>query len=108
MKVSLGKRKFNRGKRVEGEWVFGGTERRSGKCFKKVVPNRSKECLLNVLKEYVLPGSIVISDCWSSYNCLQDEGFVHLRVNHSLHFKDPDTGAPTNTIEGTWGPPKKA
>ena len=103
----FGKRKFNRGKRVDGKWVFGGVERGSKNCFLKVVPDRSKETLLNVLQTYVLPGTTIISDCWSSYNCLQDEGFVHLRVNHSLNFKDPDTGAHTNTIEGTWGAVKR-
>ncbi|KFM77105.1 hypothetical protein X975_21447, partial [Stegodyphus mimosarum] len=31
-----------------------------------------------------------------------DEGFEHLKVNHSLTFVDPDSGCHTNTIESTW------
>ncbi|KFM73607.1 hypothetical protein X975_07427, partial [Stegodyphus mimosarum] len=42
------------------------------------------------------------------YDCLEDEGFQHLAVNHTYHFKDPQTGAHMNTIEGTWGAIKSA
>ncbi|GBL96268.1 hypothetical protein AVEN_118797-1 [Araneus ventricosus] len=103
----FGKRKYNRGKRVVGRWVFGGVERGSNNCFFAVVENRTREVLLSVIKEHILPGTTVMSDCWSSYECLSDEGFVHLAVNHSLHFVDPDTGAHTNSIEGTWSAIKR-
>ena len=29
----FGKRKYNRGRQVEGHWVFGGVERVTGECF---------------------------------------------------------------------------
>jgi transposase-like protein len=62
----------------------------------------SKEVLLEVIKRRIADGSIIISDCWKAYDCLSDEGYVHQKVNHSKHFKDPETGAHTNSIEGTW------
>ncbi|KZS02743.1 Uncharacterized protein APZ42_000090, partial [Daphnia magna] len=43
--------KYNRGKRVEGVWVFGGVERISGKCFLVAVSDRSATTLLDVIKE---------------------------------------------------------
>lgn len=44
----------------------------------------------------------MISDLWKSYDCLQNEGYQHLIVNHSLNFVDPNTGAHTPGIENTW------
>ena len=32
-----------------------------------------------------------MSDMWKAYDCLQDEGYNHLTVNHSLNFVDPDS-----------------
>ena len=32
-----------------------------------------------------------MSDCWKAYNCLNNKGYVHLTVNHSYNFVDPDT-----------------
>ncbi|GFU38847.1 mitotic-spindle organizing protein 2A [Trichonephila clavipes] len=97
----FGKMKYGKGKPMNGQWVFGGVERNSNKCIFRVVPSRMKEELLSVIKEWVVPGSVIISDCWKAYNCLSHEGYQHLRFNHSLTFKDPETGAHTNSIEGT-------
>lgn len=62
--TKLGKRKYHRGHRVEGQWVFGGVERDSGKSFMLPVPDRTRQTLEALIKEYIRPGSIIISDCW--------------------------------------------
>ncbi|GFW79628.1 putative isxo2-like transposase domain protein [Trichonephila clavipes] len=41
------------------------------------------------------------------YDYLSVEGYVHFKINHSLTFVDPETGAHTNSIEGTWSATKK-
>lgn len=103
----FGKRKYNKGKRVEGIWVFGAFDRETGQCFMVPVERRDSATLLPIIRDWILPGSTIISDCWKAYDCLNDYGYEHLQVNHSLNYKDPETGAHTNSIEGSWAQAKK-
>lgn len=120
----FGKRKYHRGHRVEGVWVFGGVEMTpERKCFLVKVPNRNKTTLRNLIKKFILPGSIIKSDSFTSYinNRTQESHieaipgyfYEHEPVNHSKNFVDPVTGCDTNMIEGTWNgvkrlvPPRK-
>ena len=99
----FGKCKYHRGHHVEGQWVFGGIERDSKKCFFRSVEDRTAQTLISIIKENINPGTTIISDCWKAYNSLSEEGFKHLTVNHSVNFVDPESGAHTNRIESTWG-----
>ena len=63
--------KYFRGKRVEGQWVFGGVERDSHKCFLEPVEDRTAETLIQLIKDWILPGTTIISDCWKSYNRIE-------------------------------------
>jgi ISXO2-like transposase domain len=100
----LGKRKYNRGHRVDGLWILGGVERTEARrCFLVEVADRSPETLLSVISEHVAPGSLVLTDCWKGYLRLSNAlNVAHMTVNHSQVFVDPNTGCCTNTIEGTW------
>ncbi|XP_035220741.1 uncharacterized protein LOC118193724 [Stegodyphus dumicola] len=84
----FGKRKYNKGHYVEGQWVFGGVERDSGKVVLVAVHERSQETLIALIKQWIEPCTTIISDCWKGYNhdVLTKEGFKHLTVNHSLNF----------------------
>ena len=97
----FGKRKYHKGSRKDGIWVFGGIERDSKNCFLSSVEDRSAEMLIPIIKEHVLPGTTIISDCWKAYARLEEEGYVHQTVNHSKEFMNKETGAHTNTIEST-------
>lgn len=101
--TKLGKRKYHRGHRVEGAWVVAGvelTDRRA--VFAEVVENRSEATLVDVLRRHVQLGSIIWTDCWKGYSNISGIfGIEHQTVNHSQHFKDPQTEVHTNVIEGT-------
>lgn len=99
----FGKRKYNKGHRVEGVWVFGMVERTPQRRIVLVpVETRNMVSLESILIKYVDPCSTIYSDCFKSYNNLKNLFNNHMTVNHTLFYVDPDTGAHTNTIEGNW------
>ena len=98
----FGKRKYNRGRVIEGQWVLGGICRETKQVFMTTVPSRDKNTLLPILKKKIKPGTTIISDCWKSYDCLSQEDFEHLTVNHSVNFVDPQSGCHTQNIENLW------
>lgn len=104
----FGKRKYHRGHHVEGQWVFGGYERGTGRVFMVAVEDCKAETLVPLIERCIAPGTTIISDCWKSYDLLDQQGFEHLKVNHSVTFKDPETGAHTNSIESSWRHAKMA
>ena len=100
------RRKYNVGRTLPTQWVFGGKCRETRDCFMYAVPDRSAETLLTTIQECILPGTTIISDKWRAYSGIESlsQNYKHLQVNHSENFKDPETGAHTNTI--LWGKAK--
>lgn len=99
----FGKRKYYRGHRVEGQWVFGGREKYDkSKVFMVPVMNRKQCTLLPIIKKWIHPGSIIHSDCWKAYNKLGKLGYTHVTVNHSKEFVNECNAACTNGIESDW------
>ncbi|CAH2100831.1 unnamed protein product [Euphydryas editha] len=98
----FGKRKYNRGRIIDGQWIFGGFERDSKLIFLEKVDDQSASTLLEIINRRIKPGTTIMSHCWKSYDCLAMEGYKHLIVNHSMNFVDADTGAYTQNIERMW------
>jgi len=102
--------------------VFGGVERivddvedsgfggkaRLGNMFSVVVEKRDARTLIPIIRKFIKPGTKIISDGWAAYKRIEDvhishfKCYTHESVNHSQHFKDPISGAHTNTMEGAW------
>jgi hypothetical protein len=53
------------------------------------------------MKQWIHPGTTIISDYWAFYSTVF-EGYQHKTANHSITFVDSITGAHTNTTESTW------
>ncbi|KCZ77606.1 hypothetical protein H311_01380 [Anncaliia algerae PRA109] len=87
-------------------WVVGAVDIFSRKCFLKFLPSRSRSDLFHFFTTWILPGSVVHTDCHRSYNTLNTLGFTHFTVNHSRNLVSPD-GIHTNWIEGLFGCVKK-
>ena len=89
------------GHRVEGQWVFGGIEEDSRKCFILTVGYHSETTVLPIIKEWISLGNIIISGCWKSYVNVEKHGYTHETFNHSKEFVNKN-GKHTNKIEGQW------
>ncbi|KAJ8969161.1 hypothetical protein NQ314_001902 [Rhamnusium bicolor] len=100
--AKIGKRKYNRERYLEGQWVFGAIERGTKRFFLEAVEQRNTKTLLGIIKQRILPGTMVYSDGWGAYESLGENNYNHLTVNHSLHFVDTHTGVHTQNIERMW------
>ena len=92
----FGKRKYYRGHRVEGQWIFGSHE----KYDKKKVFMMCT--LIPLIKKWIKQGSVIHSDCWKAYCKLPSLGYTHVTVNHSKEFLNEENAACTNGIESDW------
>ena len=116
--AKIGKRKYNRGRAVDGQWIFGGIERGSDKLFIECVDKRDHDTLIPLIQKYILPGKVlvqrfkthkgttILTDGAAVYRCLPTYGYVHHWVNHSEEFVGPN-GEHTKSIESTWYQVKK-
>ena len=103
----FGKRKYNKGRFIEGQWVIGGIERDGTECFLEPIKKRDGNTLLEVILRNVKEGTHIVTDEWKGYRKLKEHNYIHSTVNHSVEFVNKETGQHTNKIEGTWAKVKK-
>ena len=102
------RRKFNVGRVLNQVWIFGGICIEDHQFFCLPVINRTTETLSEEIKNYILPGTTIISDCWKAYDYLNTSNeYTHLTVDHSKNFVNPVDGSNTQTIERMWRELKK-
>ena len=72
------------------------------------VPEWTRETLVHrFITTHIQPGTVIFSDQFTLYIPLNQLEYIHVSVNHSKNFVDPDSGAHTNTIEGVGALVKK-
>ena len=95
-----------RGRGAGGKAVVFGVAQRKGKVSALIPKNLKTSTIVPLIKERVLPKSMVYTDEFPTYDYLKEHGFKHKRVHHTA--KVWVTGdAHTNTIEGFWSALKR-
>ena len=69
--------KGRRGRGAAGKVVVFGILKRNGRVYTVVADNAKSDILMPVIKQKIMPGSIVYTDSLSSYDKLNVSGFIH-------------------------------
>src|SRR3989338_10951689 len=101
-----GRRKGKRGRGAAGKVPVFGILKRGGKVYAQVIENAKAKTLMPIIKERIVPDSIVYSDTFRSYNSLHVEGYHHVRINHSQAFATSKRNH-INGIENFWSQAKR-
>lgn len=98
----IGRRKYNRGRVVEGTWVVGMIAQDGQLRLERCPGNRRTAPVLHgIISRHVAPGSELHTDGWRAYQGLENLGYTHRAVNHSVEFVAED-GTHTQRIESQW------
>ena len=84
-----------------------GMVERGGDVVTKVIPNRRIRTMIPIIKQNVMPHTIVHTDELPSYLALGMHGFYHEKVNHSLGQYVSARGGSVNSMEGFWAQLKR-
>lgn len=100
-----GIRKGKRGRGAAGKIPVFGLLKRGGKVFAEMIPDAKSTTLIPIIKDKVVPDSIVYTDALPSYNALDVSEFKHVRINHSKIFAQKNNHI--NGIENFWNQAKR-
>jgi transposase len=100
-----GHRKGKRGRGAGGKVAVFGILQRKGRVYTKVIDDASTATLLPIIRQRVVPDSIVYTDYWRGYNALDVSEFKHYRINHSKLFAHKHNHI--NGIENFWNQAKR-
>jgi transposase len=100
-----GRRKGQPGRGAAGKVPIFGLLKRKGKVYTAIINDAKSSTLMPIIKDKVVPDSIVYTDTFKSYNALDISGFKDERINHSKLFADKRNHI--NEIENFWNQAKR-
>ena len=100
-----GTRKGKRGRGAGGKVPVFGILKRAGKVYTLPIDNLRSDTLIPIIKEKVVPDSIVYTDGFKSYDVLDVSEFKHERIEHEKELVDRQ-GKHINGIENFWNQAK--
>ena len=101
-----GVRKGRRGRGAGGKVPVFGLLKRGGRVYTAIIPDAKATTLIPIIREKVMPDSIVYTDSFAAYDVLDVSEFHHKRVNHSKTFV-AKRGHHINGIENFWNQSKR-
>ena len=96
------RRKYNQGRIVPEQNIFGGYDPATKEGFLLPVPRRSAATLMPLITQWIRPRTETWSNIWGAYNGIAAQDFQHDVVNHQYNFVDPNNGLTTNYVEAMW------
>jgi transposase-like protein len=96
-----GRKHGKRGSGAGGKSTVFGLAQRRGDVSATVTPDIKRDTLYPIIKEHVIPDSMVYTDEYRIYDRLKGHGYNHKRVHHASKVWVLGD-AHTNTIEGFW------
>lgn len=103
-----GARKGKRGRGAGGKVPVFGILKRSGKVYTIPIEDIRSATLMPIIRQKVVPDSIVYTDGLRSYNALDVSEFKHERIDHSKELvSSQDRSRHINGIENFWNQAKR-
>ena len=100
-----GTKKGKRGRGAAGKVAVFGLLKRNGNVYTQIIDDTKTDTLLPIIRDKIVPDSIVYTDSFRSYNVMDVSELKHFRINHSKLFADKHNHI--NGIENLWNQAKR-
>jgi len=101
-----GYRKGKHGRGAAGKVPVFGLLKRGGKVYTAMIPDTKRATLMPIIREKIVPDSLVYTDSYGVYDVLDVSEFYHFRIDHSHNFVKHGHNH-INGIENFWNQAKR-